>query len=251
MLLNSTDPSAQALEAVVHSTTGLVADRALLGRASTAERVAGILRARISTGYFLPGARLVEAEITEALGISRNTLREAFRLLTHERLLAHHLNRGVFVRVLDVEEVKDLYRVRKYVECAVVRAITAPVDVSRIVEAVEQSERALHDQDWPALGTANIRFHQTIAALAGSVRINELMDGVLAELRLVLPVMTDPGLFYKPYLTCTREIVTALADGDGARAEQLLYTYLDDAEQQLVKACAQRTAERPDPSTAS
>lgn len=102
--------------------TGLADDRALLGRTSTAERVSDILRSRIAEGYFPPGTRLSEDSIGGALGVSRNTLRESFRLLTHERLLVHELNRGVFVRVLTVEDVEDIYRTRSLVECAVVRA---------------------------------------------------------------------------------------------------------------------------------
>ncbi|MDT7621866.1 MAG: hypothetical protein QOF99_2767, partial [Pseudonocardiales bacterium] len=148
---------------------GLVADRALLGRTSTAERVAGILRTRVSAGYFPPGTRLAEEDITEALGISRNTLREAFRLLTHERLLEHKLNRGVFVRVLDMADVLDLYRVRKHVECSVARTVTEPpANLADIADAVRQGELSLGEQDWRGLGTANIRFHQEIVAVAGS-----------------------------------------------------------------------------------
>jgi DNA-binding GntR family transcriptional regulator len=223
---------------------GLVADRALLGRTSTAERVAGILRSRISAGYFPPGARLAEEEITEALGVSRNTLREAFRLLTHERLLVHELNRGMFVRMLDVDDVIDLYRVRKLVECAVVHRIHAPPsDLSRITHAVQQGQLALDDQDWRGLGTANILFHEAIVALAGSQRINDLMRAVLAELRLVFHVMENPRWFHEPYLTRNQEIAAALQEGNGAHAEQLLHKYLNDAERQLVDAYAQRRAQ--------
>ncbi|MGH3585838.1 MAG: GntR family transcriptional regulator [Pseudonocardia sp.] len=222
---------------------GLVADRALLGRTSTAERVAGILRSRISAGYFLPGVRLAEEEITEALGVSRNTLREAFRLLTHERLLVHELNRGMFVRVLDVDDVVDLYRVRKLVECSVVRGIdTRPPDLSRLVAAVDQGQRALDEQDWRGLGTANILFHEALVALAASARIDELMRAVLAELRLVFHVMENPRWFHEPYLNRHRELIAALDDGNGPYAEELLYKYLDDAERQLVDAYGQRRA---------
>jgi DNA-binding GntR family transcriptional regulator len=223
---------------------GLVADRVLLGRTSTAERVAAILRTRVSAGYFPPGVRLAEEEITEALGVSRNTLREAFRLLTHERLLEHRLNRGVFVRVLDVPDVVDLYRVRKHVECSVVRTVAAPpANVDRIAAAVREGQRALDDEDWRGLGTANIRFHQEIVAVAGSPRIDELMRAVLAELRLVFHVMANPRWFHEPYLARNHEILTALQRGDGPAAEQLLAKYLDDAERQLVDAYSARPEE--------
>jgi DNA-binding GntR family transcriptional regulator len=101
----------------------LDADRRLLDRASTVELLADLLRERIIKGVYQPGERLVEEAIFKPLKVSRNSLREAFRLLTHERLLVHELNRGVFVRKLTVDDVIDLYRVRKLVECSAVRKL--------------------------------------------------------------------------------------------------------------------------------
>src|SRR3954453_3061387 len=123
--------------------SGLADDRALLGRTSTAERVSDILRSRIADGFFPPGTRLSEDSIGSALGVSRNTLREAFRLLTHERLLIHELNRGVFVRVLTVEDVIDIYQVRRLIECAAVRNLgMPPYDLGKAEAAVAEGEKA-------------------------------------------------------------------------------------------------------------
>ncbi len=218
--------------------TGLEADRLLLGRTSTAERLADILRGRITEGFFEPGSRLSEEAIGGALGVSRNTLREAFRLLTHEKLLVHELNRGVFVRRLSVEDVIDLYKVRKLVQCAVLREITSPPgDKLQAVEAaVADGEDAKKRQAWRELGTANIHFHQALITLAGSPRVDELVRGLLAELRLVFHVMADPQPFHEPYLERNREILETLRTGDGVTAERQLAAYLDDAEEQLVEA---------------
>jgi len=98
-------------------------DHERLARASTAERVAEVLRDRVTAGYFRPGARLSEDVIGGALGVSRNTLREAFRLLSHERLVMHHLNRGVFVRMLSADDVHDVYAVRRIIEIGAIRAV--------------------------------------------------------------------------------------------------------------------------------
>ncbi|RLL66020.1 GntR family transcriptional regulator [Streptomyces sp. Z26] len=215
----------------------LAADRALLGRTSTAERVAAILRGRITEGLFRPGVRLSEERIGGALGVSRNTLRESFRLLTHERLLVHRLNRGTFVRVLDVADIQDIYRARRLVECAAVRGLGAPPYVLDDVRAaVETGERAAARADWQELGTANIRFHQAVAGLAGSVRVDDMMRGVLAELRLAFHVMADPRRFYEPYLSRNRQILDALDAGDAEGAERMLGFYLEDSRRQLVEA---------------
>ncbi|MFF9851831.1 GntR family transcriptional regulator [Streptomyces litmocidini] len=223
----------------VSGTGGLTDDRVLLGRTSTAERVADILRTRIAEGYFPPGVRLSEESIGGALGVSRNTLREAFRLLTHERLLVHELNRGVFVRVLAVEDVDDIYRTRRLVECAVVRGLgQPPFAVEGLAAAVAEGETAARADDWTGVSTANIHFHRELVALAGSARTDELMRGVLAELRLAFHVVDDPRALHEPYIRRNREILDALRAGERASAERLLARYLDDSRARVAAACA-------------
>ncbi|MFC8510499.1 GntR family transcriptional regulator [Streptomyces sp. NPDC057411] len=217
----------------------LADDRALLGRTSTAERVADILRTRIAEGFFPPGTRLSEDGIGGALGVSRNTLREAFRLLTHERLLVHRLNRGVFVRVLAVDDVADIYRTRRLVECAVVHALGEPPFIlDGLAAAVDEGERAARAGDWKGVSTANIHFHRELVALAGSARTDELMRGVLAELRLAFHIVDDPRGLHEPYLIRNREILDALRAGERDRAEQLLARYLDDSRTRITDVYA-------------
>ncbi|MER6534147.1 GntR family transcriptional regulator [Streptomyces sp. 900105755] len=226
--------------------TGLADDRALLGRTSTAERVSDILRSRIADGYFPPGTRLSEDGIGGALGVSRNTLREAFRLLTHERLLVHELNRGVFVRVLTVEDVEDIYRTRALVECAVVRGLgDPPYALESLSAAVAEGQSAATEDDWKAVGTANIHFHRELVALAGSERTDELMRSVFAELRLAFHVVDDPHALHEPYLTRNREILESLQRGDRRAAERLLETYLTDSLERVVEVYRRRVDSAP------
>ncbi|GAA3051889.1 GntR family transcriptional regulator [Streptomyces roseofulvus] len=226
------------------ATGGLADDRALLGRTSTAERVADILRTRIAEGFFPPGTRLSEESIGGALGVSRNTLREAFRLLTHERLLVHELNRGVFVRVLAVDDVEDIYRTRRLVECAVVRGLGhPPFPVDGLAAAVAEGEAAARAGDWHGVSTANIHFHRELVALARSARTDELMRGVLAELRLAFHVVDDPRALHEPYLVRNKEILDALRAGERAAAERLLARYLDDSISRVAAAYARAVDE--------
>lgn len=219
----------------------LAADRAQLDRVSTAERVADVLRTRVIVGDLPPGTRLSEEAIGSALGVSRNTLREAFRLLTHERLLAHELNRGVFVRTLTEADVADLYRLRKVVECGALRYADVGEDDLRLVHLViDDAVRAAEKEEWVAVGTHNLRFHQSLCGLAGSPRVDEMMRGILAEMRLVFHVMGDPRQFHEPYIARNRAILETLAGGDQSGAERMLATYLDDAEHQIIEGYRQR-----------
>ena len=217
--------------------TVLASDSGGLARSSTAERVANIIRERITDGSLAPGSRLPEDAVGSALGVSRNTLREAFRLLVHERLAVAEFNRGVFVRRLTDADVVDLYRVRRLVECAAVRNAcdASPEAIESIRRAVADGELAATEDRWPEVGAANMRFHKAIVALAGSVRLDEFMCQVAAELCVAFHVMANPRAFHEPYLRRNRELVALIETGDGAAAERLLAAYLDDAERELLE----------------
>lgn len=219
----------------------LAVDRAALGRASTAQRVAEILRGRITEGLLPPGTRLPEDAIGSALGVSRNTLREAFRLLLHERLATHELGRGVFVRVLNATDVADLYRVRRILEAAALRNTPhAPRGaLDRLDTALAEGDQAAAEERWLDVGTANMHMHQAIAGLADSHRIDEIMRQLLAELRLAFHIMDAPKTFHAPYLERHRQIIEHLRSDHLDAAEHALLEYLDVAERQLLDAFAQ------------
>src|SRR5579885_3082539 len=58
-----------------------------ISRVSVADQVAGILRQRILNGELPPGTALQEIPTAASLGVSRNTVREATRILSLEGLL--------------------------------------------------------------------------------------------------------------------------------------------------------------------
>jgi DNA-binding GntR family transcriptional regulator len=214
----------------------LARDRSGLVHASTADRVTELLRTHIMEGLFPPGTRLSEEVIGRALGVSRNTLREAFRLLCHERLAVHQLNRGIFVPALTREDVTDIYALRRLVEGSAARLAGASSMTARLAvrAAVEDAESAAADGRWFEVRTADLHFHQAVAALANSPRVDELMRRALAELRLIFHVMADPEQFHAPYVRRNRLIAESVMLGHGEAAEKELLGYLADAERQIL-----------------
>jgi DNA-binding GntR family transcriptional regulator len=156
----------------------------------------------------------------------------------------HELSRGVFVRVLTVEDVEDIYRVRSLVECAVVRGLgEPPYAVEGPAGAVAEGQRAAREGDWKGVGTANIHFHQELVALAGSERTDELMRSVFAELRLAFHVVDNPRKLYEPYLARNLLILQTLQKGERDEAEEMLAAYLDDSLKGLVEVYGRRVAD--------
>ena len=205
-----------------------------------ARRAADHVRRDILSGVHGVGSRLSEPRISSELGVSRNTLREAFRALAEERLVVHELNRGVFVRVPTAQDVSELYEVRRLVECAAVS--THPggrPGLEAVAATLERADAAAGTEDWVGVGTADIDFHRELTAL-GSVRIVGLMRSVWNEMRLAFHVVARPDAFHGTYLTRNHTILDALAQEGGDAAAALLRAYLDEAEAQVLAAYRSR-----------
>ena len=127
---------------------------------SLGESITQKVRRMLVEGELAPGQRLSEAALAESLQISRNTLREAFRVLTREGLLKHEPNRGVTVAEPDMASIIDIYRVRRFIECkAIAQGYPLHPGALHMREAVEVGIRAREAKDWMAVGTANMMFH--------------------------------------------------------------------------------------------
>ena len=204
------------------------------------ESAAAALREQIIAGRLRPGTRLSEERLSAALGVSRNTLREAFRLLAHERLVEHSFNRGVFVRRLSDDDVADVFRVRRMVELAAVEA-ARPGDpgLAEAAAACAAARDAARRHAWLDVGGQNMRFHAALVSTLHSPRIETLLRSLMAELRLAFHAMDDElQAFHEPYLERNEELLRLINAGERDRATAFLRDYLDRTEEQLRRDSA-------------
>jgi DNA-binding GntR family transcriptional regulator len=135
-------------------TLAAVAKRAVealhVERRSTASLVSETLRDSIIRGELPPGTPLREQTLSVALDVSRNTVREALRLLDHEGLVDYQVNRGVTVRQLSKSDVQDLYRTREALEVAAVHygATASREALEALSRVVDEAEHAAAAEDW-------------------------------------------------------------------------------------------------------
>ena len=208
---------------------------ASLHRTTTAEQAAETMRRHIVAGALMPGTRLREEAVAAALGVSRNTVREAFRLLAHQRLVGHALHRGVYVRTLSADDVRELFATRRLIQpLGIDAALRDPALRDALDEQVHAAVQAASAGDWTAVGTANMAFHLVMVTGCGSGHVTAMFEQVVAELRLAFLRMPDVQGLHEPYIDGNRRLVELLAADrrDAALAE--LAAYLDAAEQQLL-----------------
>jgi DNA-binding GntR family transcriptional regulator len=230
----ATDPATGTATAAALSS--LARARIVVTPSTTAERVAAAVRDEVVEGRLPPGSRLPEQAVCTALGVSRNTVREALSQLIAERVLVREPNRGVFVARPDRDAVRDLYRARRLLEPAAVRAGEA-MDAARLAAvraAVDEGRAAAAEDRWVDVASANQHFHRALVALAGSHRLDQQMALLLAEMRLVFHRMRGVREFHEPYLGRNARICDLLEAGERAAAAEAVAEYLREAEEHLL-----------------
>lgn len=206
-------------------------------RGTIAVTAADHIRAQILEGWLEPGTRLREASLAEDLGISRNSLREAFRALSAEHLIEQQANRGARVSRPSKETIVDLYRVRKLIEVAPLRDAYASHPASEAMRvAVDRALAARGVRDWREVALADIAFHQAIVTLADSPRLTEVYQRISGELRLAFWRVEHPEQFHFNYVDLNKQILDRFLVDDASGAASLLERYLVQSERTLLTA---------------
>ena len=192
---------------------------------------------RIVAGELAPGAKLNEAELAAAMGISRGPVREAFRALGQAGLVQTEKNRGVFVRQVSLEEASEIYEVRAALEAQIGRLAAArarPAQVERLRAIVKRMRAAGRDPD--AYFPLNIEFHEALAEAAANRALAAHYRRVVNELNLYRREAIRRNLEVIPVSTKEHgAIVDAVAKGDAAAAERLLYEHVISSRSRLLQ----------------
>lgn len=201
------------------------------------DRLAREIRNLLISGELAPGQRLSEAAFSERFEVSRNSLREAFRLLTKDGLVRHEANRGVFVTVPTVATIIDIYRVRRMVECGALRqSWPRHGAVAALREAVDRAKVRREARDWLGVGSANMRFHAAVVELADSTRLSEFYERIAAELRLGFGLLANPEQLHAPFVELNENIVRLVEDGKANDAAAEMEVYLTLSERTILKS---------------
>ncbi len=145
---------------------------------SKAIGIADRLSAAIQNSLYVPGQRLVEAELTASLGISRGLLREAFRSLSAEGVIEIIPNRGAIVRRLSRREVSELFEIRMELEALAARLAAARMAQKPVADAFAAATISIRDRRLRGSPSEylseNQQFHMAIFSAAGSRELQNL-----------------------------------------------------------------------------
>src|SRR5882757_7797528 len=142
------------------------------------------LRDAIITGHFAPGARLIERELCEAMGVSRTSIREVLRLEA-EQLIEVEPRRGPIVARLSRKQVEEIYEVRALLEAAIVRRFAVEASAENIAELRRIYEKlsVVRDQgDVAAIVNTTRQFSEYMMDVVDHVLISDIHQKLTARI---------------------------------------------------------------------
>ena len=161
-------------------------NRANIRTVSTVEAVCTALENDIFFSL-TPGEKITEASLNARYGVSRNTLREAIAYLISSGILVKIANRGVFVREITRDDVKEIFSLRALLEAEAIRMIIDKnVPTEKLSEKAALLRRANPRDNWNEYVRADMDFHSLLVASSQSTRLMRLYDAISSEVMLCI-----------------------------------------------------------------
>ena len=153
------------------------------------EQAAEAVVAAAARGSFLPGDRLVEAEIARDLGISRVPVREALRLLESQGIVVSTPYKGMRLMRVTNRGVAELMRVRAALEALALREVlaggTAEVKLAGLQFAATEYAAAVSRGDPATILAADEAFHAELCRASGNTVLVGLWMGLARQLAVI------------------------------------------------------------------
>ena len=158
------------------------------------EIVVSQIRAMILDGELAQGTRLVEGQLAERLGVSRNPVREAIRSLEATGLVDVVPRKGAYVCVIDHDEVRQIQELRVLVEGYAAKMAArgrTDEDLERLSECIERGRAASLAEDYPSASDWHRDFHLALEKAAGNPFLSTILDPLRHRTELVFTMVVN------------------------------------------------------------
>jgi len=211
-------------------------------RGPLVEQVYKSLKDAIITGRIAPGCCLYEEPLTQALGVSRTPLREAFNRLKSDGLIEVIPHRGAFVVELEAHDIDNLLEAREVIETAFfMRAARrlAPEELLKIRQALQRSHRQLQGKRGKADQQKALQtylridrdLHDRLIEASGNKYWLKLYHDLRERIELCGHQVSQLPHRFRRIVQEHLELIEALLAGDLARGRQCLRTHIRNVQQ--------------------
>ena len=196
------------------------------------EQVRDAILEEIATGAFAPGDRIIQEQIAQALGVSRQPVQQALALLRNQGVLQDAPGRGLQVSPLDPTYVQNMYDLRAVIEGLAARR-AAELGAERAAKAgpalIELGRKAVAAGSVAKMIAADMKFHEFIYSLSGNPLIAPVLETHLTYTQRVMGEVLIRDEKPRDIWDQHEAILKAIAKGDGDGAEALVRSHLTQA----------------------
>jgi len=200
------------------------------------ERVYQAMQELIISRQLSPGQHLVESELAELLGVSRQPIREALQLLNSEGWVDLSPGYGAFVHAPTETEVDQLLAVRAALEGESARMAAQHADkdgVARLRALCAEGEAALAADDIDAMVVANAQLHRLVTELSGNQVLLDFVTQVDRRVRwYYTPIARQRG---KKSWQEHAKLIDAIEKGDADTASKIMREHTERTRQSYLE----------------
>lgn len=207
---------------------------------SLPEQIAAQLSARIVSGAYAPGQRIMEQTVAEEFEVSRGPVREALRLLEKEGLVMILPRRGAQVTNPTIEEVNEIFDIRAMLNGLRDRLIAESQQRETLIATLEQDiARLAQTAALPGAGDEYIevvlRLNRLLTEAAGNHRLQAILGSLAVQtVRYTRLGLSTPQRRQQSVQNWQR-LLRAIRDGDGDAAEHIARQRVIDSRDAAVE----------------
>ncbi len=196
------------------------------------EQVRDAILEEVASGALAPGDRIIQEQIAQALGVSRQPVQQALALLRNQGVLLDAPGRGLLVAPLDPAHVQHMYDIRAVIEGLAARR-AAERGAERAARAgpalIEAGRKAVASGSVARMIAADMKFHEFLYGLSGNPLIAPALEMHLTYTQRVMGEVLVRDEKPRDIWDQHEAILKAVARGEGERAEALARSHLTQA----------------------
>lgn len=212
--------------------------KSLAAQPKLVELVQDAILAEIASGKLPPGARIIQEQIAQELGVSRQPVQQALLVLRNLGVLREAPGRGLQVAPLDLDHVRNMYDVR-----AVLEGLAFRKAAERNAERARAEGPALvaAGRDAVAAGEvarmieADMAFHDFIYALSENPLVGPAMETHWTNTQRVMGEVLMRDEKPRDIWDQHDALLRAVMAGDGAKAERLARQHIEQAASFMIQ----------------